>query len=445
MKISKYLRDLSLKASFNHFPQRFLSLMQTCKLKTLKLTQKMPSGDRSRGLQVNLSKYIPSTIEDLSLFWSDRAPKVVKFQHPFSIKHLENLQKLELGMPIAINTFKDIIKSIQDPSKLKSLRFNLRKQNWRDSIDDIGGFLRRCASLEVMNIKSSMIDFYSETGTMRLKELAIQQSVDEDEDLLTLGDLIQQQQNSLESLSLKLVVSSRRSFGPGSWFDPLFTKVKLLKNLKRLELRLIPYVSSERLSISASLAQVVAALDELEEIDLEEVSADFKSENNSLDEFCKALEQKHSKTLRSLKLLLNGCSCSEKLLQTLKRLPRLEHLTLRNFLIEKGSNFFAELRDIVCYRNRGLNSVIMRNAKIKDHKDNENFIRMLKGIIWKPTMKNFDYREVSLFYHHSCLERVKELNLDDVLKEVHHFEYLGICSALELDSLKWRALGMLGM
>lgn len=191
-----------------------------------------------------------------------------------------------------------------------------------------------------------MFDFCSQIIKLKLKKLAFQQFIDTDEDLLRLGFLIEQQRNTLESLSLKLIISGRRcyGYGSGSWFDGFFGRIKLLKSLKKLELRLIPMVFLGSLPISERLAEVVEALDGLEEIDFEDAKVDFKDGEENLGNLCKAL-QKHSQSLKSLKLSLNDCNPLETLIQSLKRFSKLEYLTRK-----------PELEKIFFFCNEGLKS-----------------------------------------------------------------------------------------
>jgi len=75
----------------------------------------------------------------------------------FSINHLANLQKLELGMSLALETFVQIIKPIHDPSKLKSLRFHLEKSQKQESyLLDVQAFLENCLNLEELSLKTEM-------------------------------------------------------------------------------------------------------------------------------------------------------------------------------------------------------------------------------------------------------------------------------------------------
>jgi len=83
-------------------------------------------------IKVDLSKYLPSTPERFSLFWDlyEWSETAVEFQqYHFSISRLKNLQKLELKLTLALDDFRDIIKTLSDPSKLKILRFDITKEN----------------------------------------------------------------------------------------------------------------------------------------------------------------------------------------------------------------------------------------------------------------------------------------------------------------------------
>lgn len=70
-------------------------------------------------IHLSPKKHLPMTIENLSLIWSDVivTPRV-NFTSPFTLEHLKNLKRLELGIPMASEVFKNLIKTIQEPEKL---------------------------------------------------------------------------------------------------------------------------------------------------------------------------------------------------------------------------------------------------------------------------------------------------------------------------------------
>jgi len=439
IKNAKYLTNLSIEVSLNHLPRRLLYLLHLSKIKTLHLNQTSPSGDETE-ISVDLSKYLPLTLENLDL--RPYGPTATKWRFPLSIKHLSNIKKLELGIPLSLSDLEGIIRSIQDPKKLKSLRFNIKQEHDEEEgiSKEIRGFLRRCLNLEELNIKATMADFYSETYSMaKLKRLVILQTVKTSECILRLGEFIKQQRENLESLSLKLTFDGMSDVNTD--LNKFLGEFKPLRSLKKLVLN----VGTKNLQITSSLTGLIEALNYLEELDFESVAIDFTEE--SLDKFFKALLQKHSQSLKSLKLALNDCSCSNIIAQTVKRLPRLGDLTLENFGIENGSNFYLDLREIVCYKNRGLNSVVLTNTKRHNKKkDGENVIKMLKDIIWKPTMKKFCYLEYWTPKLSDEFRGVPMLKLDDVLKQVYHFKYLHLptytCEPSfyywDLDVHKWK-------
>jgi len=439
----KDIKGLYVKAEFKDLTERFLSQLQHSKIKTLHFTHLASDEDNSEVFIDLSAKHLPPTLENLSLLWSGYpVPPMVSFNAPFALGHLRNLQRLELGIPVESDTFKDLIKTIQEPLNLKSLRFNIiHERSAEPEEDEIGEFLRGCCNLEELNIGcdiSWMIEFYSETENMKLKKLAVKQFVDGEDIMAELGELLQHQQNNLESLSLNLTINSDgESLHVKSWLDPLFTNLKLLKSVKRLELKLTHFTHSESRRITSALAKVIEELDGLEEIDIEQISGDF---NKNVDMF-EAL-QKHSKSLRSLKMSLEGSSCSEKIIQTLKKLPRLEHLTLRNFGVQ-DLKFFLDLRDIVCEKNQYLNSVEITN--VKRPKGAENTIEMLKDIIRKSTMNEFCYLESWRPNYSAEFGSMEVLNLPDVIREVQHFKRLqffsGACEPpffeWDFDMYKW--------
>jgi len=112
LKKAKNLRHLSLKDVFNNSSsQSILHLISQSKLKTINLIPISSVKSESTPL-LNFSSYCPSTAEELSLSWKDqvRAESILNL----SINHLVHLQSLELGMPLALETFQGIMKSIHD-------------------------------------------------------------------------------------------------------------------------------------------------------------------------------------------------------------------------------------------------------------------------------------------------------------------------------------------
>jgi len=393
-------------------------------------------------IQVDIPKYLPSSLEKLSLFWEldEWEGIVTEFQYPFSMNHLKNLQKLELKLTLALDDFRDIIKTVSDPSKLKILRFDIantiaiaRKKDGR-VYEDVEEFLRGCSNLEGLEIRIHafpVMDFFFETANTKLKELKIHHCAfrENNDDLLELGDIIKHQKDSLENL----VLSLRYKDFEASSLERLFENIKLLQNLKKFELKLLLPPSSQKIpSIAVLLAGVVEAFDCLEELDFEEDPVDLQEDSKEdFERLCQVLVRKHSKSLKSLRL-----SCQKHvdiLMQTLKRLPRLEHLSLWNLKAE-GSNFYSDLRDLVCGRNKGLNSVtILENSQKYRNEEHENFKRMLHDIIYKPTMKKLCYWEDGDTTMLRCNEAFNSfespgffLNLPDILREVYHFENLEI-------------------
>jgi len=109
-------------------------------------------------------------------------------------------------------------------------------------------------------------------------------------------------------------------------------------------------------------------------------------------------------------------------------LPWLEHLTLESFELE-DSDFFSELGEIVCCKNKGLREVVLEKVKReKSTASCEKLIKLLKDIIHKPTMKKFCYLDAQPGLA-SDFKGLEVLSLfDDVRKEVHHFDHLHLLS-----------------
>jgi len=92
---------------------------------------------------------------------------------------------------------------------------------------DIGAFLRSCSNLERLEVRTeilSMMDFCLETARMKLKELKMHHSVETNEDLLKLADLMKYQKANLENLSLSFRFGG---FEPSS-LEMLLENIKLL-------------------------------------------------------------------------------------------------------------------------------------------------------------------------------------------------------------------------
>ena len=431
LKKAKNLKYLCLKAIFDDSScDHLLHLISRIKLKAIDLISIFsPRFDPAKLL--DCLNCLPSSIEELCLY--------CKFQtetnRNFSIKHLENLQKLELGMLLNINTFMSLIKSIQDPSKLKTLRFQLINFD-EFGASDIQKFLESCLNLEELKIQTEL-DVYP-MSLMKLKKLTLGST---EHGLLRIIPFIQQQRESLESLSLTLI------FYNANLKDELFEGLKLLKKLKKLKLN----IKVENSFVNAlDLTELIEALEYLEEVDLMGLLIDFK-DDNSFEKFCKALK-KRSESLTSIKLPFNGFKMNKRasslFVQTLSLLPELKHITFKDFGVE-DAGFYNELREIVCFKNANLNEVIL--DKVKGEKITtcwESLIEMLKAIISKPKMKQFCYLEVPHHGSASDLKDLKILNFHyDVREEVSHFDYLHLVSYAcnpsfyywDLDFHKWAA------
>ena len=443
LKQARNLESLSVKAKFGHSSKQFLRLISLSKLKTLYLAP-FASPTFEYGSLLNFSKYYPPSVEELSLLWEDEVQMLAERQYSFSINHLCHLQKLVLAMPLPVEVFKRIVQSIADPSGLKSLQFDLLKEENESYEAEIAELLNRFENLEELNIKSEM-DIYPENNSiMKLKKLNIEQAVESTEELLRLGGFIIKQKDSLESLTL---ASNLWQVGMKVWFLEFLKEMKSLKKLKKLNLNLKFYMeSTQTRTLFGLITELIEGLDCLEEIDFLGLPTDFK-ESDCLG-FCKALE-KHSGSLKSLKISLNGLGLDQKnseiLTGTLKLLTKLEDLALHHVRIE-DPDFFIAFKEVVCYKNRDLNSVILTGIKRREQmEDCENVIKMLKGIISKPTMKNFCYVEEWKGYLSSNYELCETLKLSDVLREVYHFDSLKIPSETSafafnlwnLDSMKW--------
>ena len=163
---SLYLEDV-LQASSSQSQQFLQRMIPQSKLKTLNLIPKDSSKYEPKWL-LNFSNYCPPSIEELFLYWKERidGPRL-KFSRK---KHLDNLQKLELRIPIALNTFtKVIIEAIQDPSKLKSLQLQLEKSKKNESFSpEVLSFLENCVNLEELSLRTD-IDVYPNSSMAKLK------------------------------------------------------------------------------------------------------------------------------------------------------------------------------------------------------------------------------------------------------------------------------------
>jgi len=434
LKKAKNLRHLFLKAVFDDsLSHHLFHLVSQNKLETLDLISLSSPQYKSVWL-LNYLNYLPPSVEELcfSLREQMRDGSILDL----SINHLENLQKLELGMLLSIETFTKIIKSIYDSSKLKVLRFHLKKcQNDGSYLPEIQAFLGSCLNLEELSIQTDMDVHPSHVRLMKLQKLSIEST----EGLLRIMHFIQQQKDSLESLSLTSKLWNIDLVGG------FLEGLKSLERLKKLRLNL---KSDGCVMKALALVELIEALEYLEEVDFLDLLVEFKED--SFERFCKAL-QKRSSSLRSLKLSFNKFSMDQKSLslfiQTLNSLSRLEHVTFKDFGIE-DAGFYSELRELVCCRNKELNEVILERVKRNNiNIYSDNLIKMLKDIIHKPTMRRLCYLEEEVKPEFALdFKDLEVLSLfDDILKEVHHFDYLRLLSYTcqptfyywDLDLHKW--------
>jgi len=130
-------------------------------------------------------------------------------------------------------------------------------------------------------------------------------------------------------------------------------------------------------------------------------------------------------------------------IQTLKLLSQLEHVTLKDFGGE-DPNFYNQLKQIICCKNKGLNEVILQGFKRgKTTEYCENLIAMLKDIIKKPTMKKLCYLVAAKYGFGTEFKDREILSLsDDILKEVHHFDYLHLPSYICKPTFYYWDLGL---
>ncbi len=424
LKKAKNLSHLSLKNASSN--QQLRHLISKSKLIRLDLMSEDLFPDESTK-RLNFSKDLPSRIEGLSLYWRYQIENGSKLN--FSINHLANLQKFELKMPLGLNVLATIIKTIQDPSKLKTLQFHLVNSSKKESFD-VHKFLGRCLNLEEMIIRTNMNIFPSQLHLKKLKKL----SLESNEVPLAIINFFEQQKKGLETLNLTT------KLGSVNLMNRFLGALKSLKKLKRLKLNV--KISMDTVS-SINVFDLVEALEELEcleEVDFTDLLVEFRE--NNFRKLCRAL-QKRAGTLKSLKLSFNNWSLNQKSMnvfcETLTLLSKLEHITLKDFAIEDAS-FYSELREIVCCKNLHLNEVIIREEIKRDKPRTEygDFIRMLKDIIHKPTMKIlcylFDLKEKTVVGFKDM-----EISPEDIRKDVHHFDDLKLPSFYcKLDELKWR-------
>ena len=117
-------------------------------------------------------------------------------------------------MLLPANLFREITESIADPSKLKSLQFNISRYYEEDCEPGIRVFLSQCCNLEDLSIKAAM-DIYPDRPLMKLKKLILEPTVKYAEEVLSLRNFIQQQKETLESLDLNIriwVLSRKMEF-----------------------------------------------------------------------------------------------------------------------------------------------------------------------------------------------------------------------------------------
>jgi len=432
LKKPSSLRHLSLQHIFDVSScQQLLRSMTRSKLKTIDLIPIFAVKYEPKWL-LSFSSYCPSTVQELSLYWKDQ---IDGSRLKLSKKHLANLQKLELGIPLALNTFTNIVTSISDPSKLKSLQFQLERSKIEGLyLPDVQAFFGKCSNLEELDLKTDLDVYPMNSSFMKLRKF----SVELNEGHLRIINFIQQQKDSLESLSL-----TTKNWKP-NLTDGVLKELKSLKKLKKLKLNL----KSDACFIKAlALVELIKALECLEEVDFMDSLIEFKK--GDFYNFWKAL-QKRSGCLRSLRLSLNAFKMDKNhsriIIQTLMLLSRLEHLTLKDFTIEDPS-FYIDLRELICFKNRRLNEVILDEVKrVKTKACCEILIQMLKAIIRKPSMKKFCYVEAKKYWFAFDFKGLEILSLsEDVLKEVHHFNSLHLpsytCkppfSSVDFNSQKW--------